>query len=202
VFFVRQGAPDRARSELLSLRPSLNSPVVVMDEIPTGPARAAIAALDGPAGARVALAIRSERTGQVLFFGPDDELREWQGDGLALEAALSFAEGLGFLFDEDRMVEAPGEAARLWEELLEACAPGGSPAERRAAPPSSEPAAEIRPDALGAAGSAGAGCSVTLTKFRGRSSGAGSAHRRGPAARSPARQPLGRFRVASTGRRP
>src|SRR5262245_14668514 len=79
VIFARQDAPDPARSALRSLRPSLNAPVVVVDDLPAGPATAVIAGLGGPEGPRVALAIRSERSGQVVFYGPDDDLLEWQG---------------------------------------------------------------------------------------------------------------------------
>jgi hypothetical protein len=118
--FARQEAPEPARSALRSLRCSLNTPVVVVEDLPAGPATAAIACLRGPAGWRVALAIRSERSGQVVFFGPDDELREWQGQELALDAALSFAESMGFLFEDDRVRESPAEARRLWDALLDA----------------------------------------------------------------------------------
>src|SRR5262245_38682199 len=89
VFFARQDAPDPARSALRSLRPSMNRPVVVVEDLPAGPASAAIASLGGPAGSRVALAIRSERSGQVVFFGPDEELRAWHGAEQALDAALA-----------------------------------------------------------------------------------------------------------------
>jgi hypothetical protein len=208
VLFARQEAPDPARSALRSLRPSLNTPVVVMEDLPSGPASAVIACLGGPAGSRVALAIRSERSGQVVFFGPDEELREWQGRDLALDAALSFAESMGFLFEDDRVREAPGEARRLWEALLEASgrarvqlAGEGDPAPGAEASPraaSARPAAQTDPDdeelwleEVAVAGPV-VSASISLSKFR-RAPGAPPA-RAGEAVPG-ARQPLARFRV-------
>ena len=189
--FARQQAPDLARSALRSLRPSLNTPVVVVDDLPAGPASAVIACLRGPAGSQVALAIRSERSGQVVFFGPGEELREWQGQDPALDAALSFAESMGFLFEEDRVRESPGEARRLWEALLDA---------------SARAAMEVRPEEeeeelwleeVAVAGPVRS-ASVPLTKFR-----------CAPGAPVPAagaapggRQPLARFRVGALRRSP
>jgi hypothetical protein len=208
VLFARQEAPDPARSALRSLRPSLNTPVVVVEDLPSGPASAAIACLGGPAGSRVALAIRSERSGQVVFFGPDEELREWQGQDLALDAALSFAESMGFLFEDDRVRESPGEARRLWEALLEASgrarvrlagdgdpAPVAEPSPRAA---SARPAAETDPgdeelwlEEVAVAGPV-VSASISLSKFR-RAPGAPPA--RAEEAVPGARHPLARFRV-------
>jgi len=142
VFFARQEAPDPARSALRSLRPSLNTPVVVVDDLPAGPATAVIASLGGPEGSRVALAIRSERSGQVVFFGPDHELLEWQGPDHALDAALSFAESMGFLFEDDRLAPAPTEARRLWEALLEAASRGRRLHVGNRSAPTADPRAE------------------------------------------------------------
>jgi hypothetical protein len=128
------------------LRPSLNAPVLLVDELPAGPASAAIVCLGGPAGPRVAVAIRSERSGQVIFYGPDDELWEWHGPEVAVEAALSFAESMGFLFEDDRMADAPAEAQRLFAALLDAAVrhwaeprPAERSAERAPAPLAREP---------------------------------------------------------------
>lgn len=210
MFFARQEAPDPVRSALRSLRPSLNTPVVVVEDLPAGPASAAIACLADPAGSRVVLAIRSERSGQVVFFGPDDELRDWQGPETAVDAALSFAESMGFLFEDDRVPEAPADARRLWGELLDATArarpPLPDPVLRAADPGSDAPSRPVAPDpgeiwleevvppacALSA--------SVPLTKFR-RASGVTA---RGPAEKGRAaglRQALGRLGFGLQGRR-
>lgn len=151
--FARQAPPDPELATLRTLRPSLNAPVLLVDELPAGPASAAIARLGGPAGPRVAVAIRSERSGQVIFYGPDDELSEWHGPDVAAEAALSFAESMGFLFEDDRMADAPADARRLWASLLDAAvrmpgeaAPPGRSGERAPVPASFAPAAS-EPDA-------------------------------------------------------
>lgn len=209
--FARQAAPDAARSALRSFRPSLNTPVVVVEDLPAGPASAAIASLADPAGPRVVLAIRSERSGQAIFFGPDEEPWEGQGPEWALDAALSFAESMGFLFEDDRVSQAPDEARRLWGALLDA---GGrlrgalpAPARPLAAPGRRAPPDPPEPDGEAfwleeIAPPAEAVCdALPLTKFR----RAPAASPRAPAQRvaaPPARHPLGRFRVGPQRRSP
>lgn len=197
MYFARQDAPDAATSALRSLRPSLNTPVVVVDDLPTGPASAAIVCLRDPAGSRVVLAIRSERSGQAIFYGPDEERREWDGPESALDAALSFAESMGFLFEEDRLADAPVEAQRLWRELLDACARARGPLAElpvRGTPSHEAPAAYEAPAACEAP--VAVSRAVALTKFR-RSAGA-APRRAAGAARTPAGRPsLGRFRVGT-----
>jgi hypothetical protein len=200
VFFARQEAPDSVKSALRSLRPSLNTPVVVVEDLPAGPASAAIACLGDPAGTRVVLAIRSERSGQAIFFGPDEELRDWQGPDGAVDAALSFAESMGFLFEEDRLALAPAETQRMWGELLDGCTRtslSGSALPVSALETSLTPASPV-PDAeelwleeLAPAARA-VSHSVCLTKFR---RAPPPAPRRSTDKESPAMHPLGRFRV-------
>ena len=106
----------RVHGELRALRLSLNTPVVTIEDLPVGPAIAGIALHAQPEGLRLTLAVRSVRTGHVVFFLPDEDWSEIQGSELAVEAALSFAECMGFLFDDDP-IEAGGdvlEAARRW----------------------------------------------------------------------------------------
>ena len=205
MYFARQEAPDPATSALRSLRPSLNTPVVVVEELPTGPASAAIACLRDPAGSRVVLAIRSERSGQAIFFGPDEELRDWQGPAeVAIDAALSFAESMGFLFEDDRLAVAPGEAQQLWRDLLDACSRARGPLAERPI----RDAAAVPEQAAAAAGPDGeelwldeiapavraVSHALPLTKFR---------RAQGVAPRRPAEgtkasatgRPLGRFQV-------
>jgi hypothetical protein len=123
MLFSAASAPDLVPSALKSLRLSLNAPVVAIDDLPVGAARAAIALHQGAGkGLRLTVAVRLVRTGQVLFFTPDEELNGACGSAPDLDAAMSFAEAMGFLFDDDE-VEArgdagPGEAARLWYELI------------------------------------------------------------------------------------
>jgi hypothetical protein len=204
VSFARQDAPDPARSALRSLRPSLNRPVVVVEDLPAGPAMAVIAGLAAPAGSQVWLAIRSERSGQVVFFGSDAEPPEWGGADPALEAAFTFAESMGFLFEDDRLAQAPGEARRLWEALLEGAGRAGMRhVDSRPRPPEEPPAAsqeELWLELVSAPAPAIARC-LPLTKFRPRSAGGAWARPRGSAA-VPARAPLARFRIGPERRSP
>ncbi len=175
----------------------MNTPVVVVDDLPAGPATAVIACVTGAGGSRVALAIRSQRSGQVVFFGPDEELRERQAPDVALDAAFSFAESMGFLFEDDRLAEAPAEAWQLWEALLEA---GGRARPLHAADPAPAPAEspaapleeELWLEEVAAPGPP-IGRSIPLTKFR--SAGAAPTRPRGRSPAGVARRPLARFPV-------
>ena len=134
--------------ELRSARLSLNSPVVAIEDLPVGPARAGIALHEGPAGRSLVLAVRSVRTGQVLLFAPDPGWLEIRGPGLELDAALSFAEGMGFLFDEDLVDSGDlGEAARCWAEFLAEDGPEAVAPEIGTAPASETPAESAATDA-------------------------------------------------------
>ena len=113
--------PGLPGAVLEQLRLSLNTPVVALESLPVGPAAAAIALHRGPRAARLSLAVRATRGGQLLFFHPEgwaeSELSE-----VVLDAALSFAEGMGFLFDQD-LVSNGGSAGRAqalqtWLDLM------------------------------------------------------------------------------------
>jgi hypothetical protein len=133
MFSIMPSLP-RVRAELRALRLSLNTPVLTIEDLPVGPAAAGIALHAGPEGLRLTLAVRSVRTGQVVFFQPDEDWSEIHGSELAVDATLSFAESMGFLFDDDP-IEAGGdvrEAARRWRELVETAGteePAESPGE-------------------------------------------------------------------------
>jgi hypothetical protein len=152
--FSAASAPDPASTELRELRLSLNTPVLAIDDLPVGLARALIAVVEGPAGGpRLEVAIHSLRSDQVLFYACD-------GAGAAgpdFDAALSFAGVMGFLFDEDEMAgsdEARRQAAlQLWTDWVGKAVPqGGEAAAQRAAgersrndePRSDLPASEAR----------------------------------------------------------
>jgi hypothetical protein len=127
MFSTIASPPRGPRTELRVLRLSLNTPVVAIEDLPVGPAAAGVALHRGPEGTQLTLAVRSVRTGQVVFFRPDEEWSEFHGSELALDAALSFAESMGFLFDDD-LVAAGGDAretARRWSELMEEVALDG-----------------------------------------------------------------------------
>jgi len=133
--FSAASAPDPASTELRELRLSLNTPVLAVDDLPVGLARAAIALVQGPVGGpRLEVAIHSLRTDQVLFYAHD-------AAGAAardFDAALSFAGAMGFLFDEDEMAGSGEDgrqaALQLWTDWVGKAVPqGGAAAARRAA---------------------------------------------------------------------
>jgi hypothetical protein len=127
-----------SEASLLALRPALNAPVLNVDYLPVGPARAAIVMFaEEYGGIGMAFGIRSTEGGQVAVFRnrePIDEMAPLQD---ILEPALASAEQMGFLFDEDMVQGPPGghgrrEATALWGRLMGEVAMPPSP---RAAPP-------------------------------------------------------------------
>jgi hypothetical protein len=128
MFFSAASAPDPASTELRELRLSMNTPVLAVDGLPVGPARAAITLVQGPAGGpRLEVAIHSLRTDEVLFYAYGAA----SAAARDLDAALSFAGAMGFLFDEDE-ITGNGEAGlQLWTDWVG----------KAAQPPRSEPQA-------------------------------------------------------------
>lgn len=123
MFFPVEAPPEGTGRELGGLRRSLNSPVVTIESLPVGPASAAIALHAGPPERpRVTIAIRSLQGQQVAFYCADEERAAFPTPALAIDAALSFAESMGFLFDDDDVEalgdEGPRRAARLWAEFI------------------------------------------------------------------------------------
>lgn len=122
---------EGACGSVRALYVALNSPVVRRDPLPVGPASAAVVLHAREPG--VSVMIRSVRTGHVLFF--TSEAESPPSPEMALDAALSFAEALGFVFDEDEVGpdgQGDREAARLWCELIgedypDGCAVAGFP---------------------------------------------------------------------------
>lgn len=100
---------------LRALYVALNSPVVTLESLPTGPASAAVALHDEGAS----LCVRSVRSGQIQWFVTTEDLH---GDRrVAVDAALSFAESMGFLFDDDEVARrgdaGSAEAVAIWRAL-------------------------------------------------------------------------------------
>jgi len=101
---------------------SLNAPVVRTDELPPGPARAAIVTFAEEYGdLAVAVGIRALESGSVVVYRCREQLFDAEEVARAVESALGFAEGLGFLFDEDMIDSATGagrsEALEHWLRL-------------------------------------------------------------------------------------
>jgi hypothetical protein len=138
MFFLPRRRPIELDAERVrALRPSLNTPVVATADLPVGPACAAILVHVEPGhGLQISVGVRSLATGAVALYGFDGPLGASVVGG-ALDAALSFAEGMGFLFDEDVLDDdaASREKAVLrWQELIgdgselaPAQAPGAEP---------------------------------------------------------------------------
>lgn len=109
---------------LQALCPSLNSPVLNLDELPVGAARAAIVVSAAEYGdLSVWVAVRMLEEGEMAIFSYNGPAGDLPTVPKALDAALSFAEGMGFLFDDD-WVPSQGRAASLalWSEIT--AAPG------------------------------------------------------------------------------
>jgi hypothetical protein len=84
------------------LCPSLNAPVLDIDQLPVAPASAAIVVYAEDYGdLALAVGLRSLESGQVALFRHRDPLQSAGEVEVAIEAARSFSEGLGFLFDDD-----------------------------------------------------------------------------------------------------
>jgi hypothetical protein len=151
MYFCRQPPPECGFAALRSLHLSLNTPVVAIEDLAVGPASAAIALAQAPGeGRALMLALRSARTGQLACFAPDEALEDDASAQIALDGALSFAESMGFLFDDDAIPElganGPRDAAATWNELLGLEAPPPEPAQ----PPPAAPD-ELETDADGEA---------------------------------------------------
>ncbi len=102
MFFPKRdpGSPDPRR--FAALRSSLNAPVVATEEMPSGPARAVLVmGWDDEAQSVLEVRLRSVTTGRLVVYGFEGHLEDAGELETALEAALSFAESMGFLFDDD-----------------------------------------------------------------------------------------------------
>ncbi len=103
----------------------MNAPVVAIEDLPVGPAHAAVALSQGPDANTVnaTVAVRCARTHQVAFFTAGSELLELRSTSIAMEAALSFAESMGFLFDDEeveiRGAEGSRKAAKIWQRFVQ-----------------------------------------------------------------------------------
>jgi hypothetical protein len=139
VFFSRTTPLAVAPAQVRGLRLSLNTPVVSTEELPIGPARAAILVHEEAGeGETVTIGMRSLRADRVVLYGLDAGASADASIDVIVDAALSFAESMGFLFDEDELGSG-GAAGRtrclgLWRELLGEAGSALAPARDRAGP--------------------------------------------------------------------
>jgi len=128
MLFSSHSTPARSGIDLRSVRRALNTPVLAIAQLPVGPASAVIAAhIDSCDGLlRYTLAVRCERSRGVVFFAVREEDLVRSESSLAAEAALSLAEGMGFLFEEDSPPISGEAAASIWEEFVDSADPGAA----------------------------------------------------------------------------
>ena len=113
-----------SEASLLVLRPALNAPVLNVEFLPVGPARAAVVAFaEEYGGMGLALGIRSVESGQVVLFRNREPIDETASLQEELDPVLATAERMGFLFDEDMLIATPGgdgraQALALWGRLM------------------------------------------------------------------------------------
>jgi hypothetical protein len=142
MLFTARSAPETDATRLRSVRRALNSPVVAIAELPVGPAAAAIAIhADSLDGSIVSLAVRCLRTDDVVFFGA----RDAADAAISGAGALSFAEGMGFVFDDESESQATAEA--VWCEFTAAApapvAGGAAPATGAGQEPAAAPVSGV-----------------------------------------------------------
>jgi hypothetical protein len=113
MFAARQRPLLVVEDRLLALRMSLNAPVLATAEIPAGPARAALVVCAEGSLRCFAVVVRSLRNGaSAVYQLQGEDLREHSGWAVALDAALSFGESMGFLFDDEMLVDRRPETLR------------------------------------------------------------------------------------------
>lgn len=119
MFHRRPEAPLLSQAGLQSLCASLNAPVVNVSGHPVGPARAVIVVFAGDyGGLGLCIAVRAQDAGALSFFHYSGGSEDFPGPAEALEHALAFAEGMGFLFDEELVGREGREAAfAQWQTL-------------------------------------------------------------------------------------
>ncbi len=148
MFFPRRNPSSPDPRRFAALRTSLNAPVVATEELPSGPARAAILLFfDAEGETSLEVRMHSISTGRVVVYAFEGTLDDAAEVETALEAALSFAESMGFLFDDDILsgddTIGRGKVVAAWQSF-EAGAEGPA----GAAPSGPLPEAEVtRPGA-------------------------------------------------------
>ena len=127
MFSVCADPPQLQESDLHHLCASLNAPVVNIDALPVGPVRAAIVLyaerdVGGSPLPQLIIGLRSLETGRVAVYRYSGEVRKLSSASRALDVALSFAESMGFLFDDDLVGGKAGSgrarALSLWQKLV------------------------------------------------------------------------------------
>ncbi len=112
-----------AESAILACCPALNSPVVNIEGLEVGSAEAAIL-LSADEYGDLTLRVRVKRVpdGAGVTFRYQGNASDFGNASAAMAVAHNFAEGMGFLFDEDMMRKGIGSSRRrafeLWNAIL------------------------------------------------------------------------------------
>jgi hypothetical protein len=146
-FLPRSTPLELSADRLRGLRLSLNTPVVSIEDLPAEPARAAIAVHDEFDGSpNITVGVYPLRSGVPVLFSFEGGLRDQSALANGIDAALSFGESMGFLFDEDELESCLTEEARsraldLWRELIVPASGESNPAPRPSVEPAAPPSA-------------------------------------------------------------
>lgn len=122
MFFLRRTRPlELTAGRMRALRLSLNTPVVATQDLPVGPARAAIAIHAEPRGGlAITVGVRSLACGSIVLYGFEGAITPGLV-GEVMDAALSFAESMGFLFDDELVgndTASQEKALVRWHEAI------------------------------------------------------------------------------------
>jgi hypothetical protein len=122
MFFLRRTRPlELTAGRMRALRLSLNTPVVATQDLPVGPARAAIAIHSEPRGGLgITVGVRSLACGSAVLYGFEGAITSGAVSEV-MDAALSFAEGMGFLFDDELVgndTASQEKALVRWHEAI------------------------------------------------------------------------------------
>ncbi len=125
MYFLRRLRPlEVAGDRVRSLRVSLNAPVLSASDLPVGPARAVIVVHREARGRMDAtVGVRSLRGGELAYWSFDADLTTEADLDVAADAALTFSESLGFLFEE-AAIGAGAEAEKAFDAWLAGDQPG------------------------------------------------------------------------------
>jgi hypothetical protein len=178
MFSPRAHPPAIPEAALRSLRLALNAPVLIAGELPAGPAQAGIAVHvdESSGGIALTVAVRSLADGSLVCWSFEGDLAGASLDH-AIETALSFGESMGFVFDDDLLVqEESDERSRgleQWSELLGWPAAGPATIDLETEVLAPPPVDEVpqQPAAPHAARPRSSKEGVPLTKFRRRLGG-------------------------------
>lgn len=124
VFLPDKKKPALLEDQLYRLRLSLNTPVVETEDLPEGPARAALLVHYDPVveGVTTTVGIRSLKDGTVVYYRYQAEISDNQPFEAALDTGLAFTETMGFLFDDEEIHEVDSKdqarALKLFWELM------------------------------------------------------------------------------------